>query len=322
MERLLLCAEHFLDQSLRDRIGETARSLGFTPRFLRNGRESGEDIRDYEILFGLGFEKNLRQADSLRWYCCPFAGVENYGDPALWPDHPCLFTNSAGAYGLTISEHVVMVLLMLLRRMPEYQRDLARREWTLHAPIRSIHGLRVTILGTGDIGIHTARSLGAMGALVRGVRRNPDKPADPAFREIWAAADLDRLLPETDALILALPSTAATRGILSRERLALLPADAYVVNVGRGTAIDQEALANALNSGRLAGAALDVMVPEPLPAGHPLWETKNLLLTPHCSGNTSLAYSREKIAAMFLEDLARYAAGEPLLHLVDRREGY
>ena len=322
MERLLLCAEHFLTPALREEIDQTARRLGFTPRFCRSGREVGEEIRDYEILFGLGFEENLRHAAALRWYCCPFAGVENYGDPALWPPQPCLFTNSAGAYGLTISEHIVMVLLMLLRRMPEYQADLARRAWTFHTPIRSVHGLRVTLLGTGDIGVHTARSLGAMGALVRGVRRNPDKPTDPAFREVWPVSDLDRLLPETDALILALPSTASTRGILSRERLALLPAGAYLVNVGRGSAIDQEALMDALNSGHLAGAALDVMVPEPLPPDHPLWETKNLLLTPHCSGNTSLDYTKGKIVEMFLDNLARYAAGEPLRHLVDRREGY
>ena len=194
--------------------------------------------------------------------------------------------------------------------------------WTLHGPIRSIRGLRVTLLGTGDIGSHTARSLSAMGAEVRGVRRNPDKPADPAFREVRAVTELDSLLPETDALILALPSTKATQGILSQERLALLPADACVINVGRGTAIDQEALMDALNGERLAGAALDVMVPEPLPPDHPLWDTKNLLLTPHCSGNTTLAYSRERIVEMFLEDLDRYAAGQPLTHLVNRREGY
>ena len=322
MSRTIIVAENFLDQSLRDRVDQAAAALGFATRWYTNSKDIGPEISDAEIIFGNGFSHLLRKASSLRWYCSSFAGVEHYLDPAIWPEQPCLFTNSSGAYGVTISEHIVMTLLMLLRRMPEYLQDLARREWTFHTPIRSVKGLQVTVLGTGDIGTHTARSLSAMGAVVRGVRRDPSKPADPAFQEMWATADLDKLLPGTEALIMALPSTSSTKGILSRERIALLPQGAYVVNVGRGDALDQEALCQALNSGYLGGAALDVMVPEPLPADHPMWNTKNMLITPHCSGNTALGYSRDRIVEMFLEDLSRYAAGQPLLHLVDRKQGY
>lgn len=120
-----------------------------------------------------------------------------------------------------------------------------------------------------------------------GVRRS-DKPGDLCYDEMYTFSQLDRVLPQTEILVMALPSTPETVGILSRERIALLPPDAIVVNVGRGTAVDQDALMEALNAGRIAGAALDVMVPEPLPADHPLWETKNLLLTTHISGNMSL----------------------------------
>ena len=111
-------------------------------------------------------------------------------------------------------------------------------------------------------------------------------------------------------------------GVLSRERIALLPPQAIVVNVGRGTAVDQEALAEALNAGRIAGAALDVFVPEPLPQDHFLWETKNLLITPHVAGNMSLGYTRDKDVDMFCEDLENFAAGRPLTHLVNRKLGY
>ena len=322
MKRMILVAENFLSEEHRAAMTAAAHRLGCSIRFYRSSREIGEEIEDCEIIFGNGFSQLLRKAKSLHWYCSSFAGVEHYLDPAVWPGPDCLFSNSSGAYGLTISEHIVMVLLMLLRRMPEYQSDLSKREWTFHTPIRSVYGLQVTILGTGDIGVHTARSLSAMGAIVRGVRRDPSKPSDSAFQEVRATKDLDQLLPETDALIMALPETGATKGILSRERIALLPRTAYVVNVGRGSAIDQEALTEALNAERLAGAALDVMVPEPLPADHPLWETKNLLITPHCSGNTALGYSRDRIVEMFLEDLERYAAGQPLLHAVNRSVGY
>jgi phosphoglycerate dehydrogenase-like enzyme len=121
---------------------------------------------------------------------------------------------------------------------------------------------------------------------------------------------------------MALPGTAETEHILNRERIALLPQNAYVINVGRGSAIDQEALMDALNHDQLAGAALDVFVPEPLPEDHPLWETKNLIVTPHISGNLTLGYTRDINVAMFCEDLANYAAGRPLKGLVDRKLGY
>jgi phosphoglycerate dehydrogenase-like enzyme len=153
------------------------------------------------------------------------------------------------------------------------------------------------------------------------VRRSA-KAGDPAFDEMRTTAELDALLPETDLLVMALPNTPDTANILSRERMALLPRSAYVINVGRGTAIDQEALIEALDSGRLAGAALDVVVPEPLPADHPLRRAKNLLLTPHVAGNMTLAYTQQKSVDMFLSDLENYVAGKPLEHAVDRRRMY
>ena len=134
--------------------------------------------------------------------------------------------------------------------------------------------------------------------------------------------ELDAVLPQADVLIMALPATRETVGILSRKRIALLPSAAFVINVGRGTAIDQDALVEALQSRRLAGAALDVMTPEPLPADHPLWTCPNTILTPHVSGNMSLGLTCDLDVDMFLKDLARYAAGELPENLVDRTRGY
>ena len=139
---------------------------------------------------------------------------------------------------------------------------------------------------------------------------------------MYTHTELDSLLPDTDILVMALPSTAGTVGILSRDRIALLPETAYVVNVGRGTAIDQSALVEALNAGKLAGAALDVFEKEPIPDGDPVWDAKNLLITPHISGQMSLGYTRDKNVALFCEDLENYAAGRPLKRYVDRKIGY
>lgn len=322
MKRKIVVAVDFLDENLKNRIVKAADSLGFETCFFNSAKEVGSEIEDCEILMGSGLEKLIKDAKSMKWFCNSYAGVEKYLDPADWPEQEVLFTNSSGAYGLGISEHIVMVLLMMLRRMPEYYDDMSQRHWKYLEPIRSVHGLKVTMIGTGDIGTHTARSLSAMGAKVTGVRRNASRPADPAFCCIKSIEDLDSVLAETDALVMAVPSTDQTKEILTKERIAMMPEGSYVVNVGRGSAIDEAALKEALDSGHLAGAALDVMVTEPLPTEDPLWSAKNILLTPHCSGDTALYYAREKVVDMFLENLELYAKGEPLKRVVDLKTGY
>ena len=187
--------------------------------------------------------------------------------------------------------------------------------------IHSLHGARVTCLGTGDIGTEFARRVRAFHP-AKLVGLNRSGRANPDFDEIRTVGALDAVLPETDLLFMSLPSVSDTVNILNAARMALLPEGAYVVNVGRGTAIDQDALIAALDLGHLAGAALDVVVPEPLPADHPLRRAKNLLLTPHVAGNMTLGYTCERNVALFCENLENYAAGRPMHHLVDRKKGY
>jgi phosphoglycerate dehydrogenase-like enzyme len=152
--------------------------------------------------------------------------------------------------------------------------------------------------------------------------RRSKKAGAPCFDAMYGMDELNTILPQTDILVMALPATAETVGVLSRERIALLPRHAVVVNVGRGSAIDQDALIDALNSESIAGAALDVMVPEPLPVDHPLWDARNILITPHVSGNMSLGITRDLDVDLFCRDLSNYAAGRPLQQLVDRKLGY
>lgn len=321
MKNIAVCASHFITDAHRLQIERTAESVGFSVTYFDTQAALEEKIADFEVLFGYIPPELLPGARSLRWLCAASAGVDHLLDDAIWPHPDCLLSNSSGAYGPTISEHILMVLLMLLRRMPEYQQPLLRREWPFLTPIRSITGSHMVLLGTGDIGSNTARRLKALGAEVTGVCRS-GRAAEPAFDRVVPLSGLEGVLPRADALILSLPATAETAGILSRERLALLPETAYVVNVGRGSAIDQEALVEALQGGRLAGAALDVMTPEPLPADHPLWSCSNMIITPHVSGNMSLGLTCDLDIDMFCRDLAHYGAGEPLEHLVDRKRGY
>ena len=320
--RKIAVLSSFIEEHHIEKICKTAADCGFTADFYPEDIIPKEKAAEYEVLYGLVGPGFLKHMANLKWFCTPSAGVELYTPDEVYPHEGVLLTNSAGAYGITISEHILMVTLMLLRQMPAFQQVVAERGWVRQMPMRSICGSTVTVLGTGDIGTNFARRAKALGAkTIYGVRRTK-KAGDSAFDEICGMDELNAILPKTDILVMALPGTAETAGTLSRERIALLPRHAIVVNVGRGSAVDQEALMDALNSDRLAGAALDVMVPEPLPADHPLWEAQNILITPHISGNMSLGITRDLDVDLFCTDLANYAAGRPLQQLVDRKLGY
>ena len=321
MGNICVCLE-FLSEQHRAAIRETAESLGFTVRFFtpEQRSEALAFVPDCQVLFAHDAEL-VRGAGQLKWFHCSWAGVDAYcREEGLFADPACILTNTH-SYGVTIAEHVIMVTLMLLRRMTEYQSAMAEKHWLEPVPIRSIRGGRFTLLGAGDIGRHIARRLRAMEAgRVTAVSRS-GRP-QPDFDGVLPITKLDDILPETDVLILALPGTAETAGILGRRRMALLPEGACVINVGRGTAIDQGALCDALNSGHLGGAALDVMTPEPLPADAPLWSAKNVILTPHVSGSMNLPYTCDLTVELFCRNLRRYAAGQPLEGVVDRGNGY
>ena len=322
MSRDICVYLNFLTDAHREQIARTAAAGGMTARFFTDGQfdEALACGRTAEVLYS-NSPKLLKQCARLKWYCCSNAGVDVYcKDPSLFPNKDCLLTNS-NVYGLTIAEHTVMVALMLLRRMPEYGQRVRDRVWKGGLPIRSIHGLHILLLGTGQIGRCIAMRMRALGAArLTGVSRS-GRPL-PEFDETAPVSQLDRLLPQAEMLVMAVPDTAETGHILSRDRIALLRPDALVINVGRGSAVDQPALTDALNAGRIAGAALDVASPEPLPPEHPLWETKNLILTPHISGNTTLPYTCDRNVDSFCRDLENYMAGRPLAHLVDRARGY
>lgn len=323
MSRDICIYQEFLTDTHKARIKQAAGEAGFVPYFftLDQFEEAKACVQHCEVLYAHSPELLRAAPATLKWYCCSFAGVDPYcKDPAIFANPDCLLTNS-NSYGVTIAEHVVMVTLMLLRRMPEYEEVVRAHSWSNQLPIRSIRDNEFTVLGTGNIGVNVAERLRGMGAArVVGLSRG-GRP-HPAFDEVYPISRLDEVLPNTKILVMALPGTAETVHILNRDRIALLPSDAYVVNVGRGTAIEQEPLMEALNGGKLAGAALDVMDPEPLPGDHPLWSTKNLILTPHVSGNMTLGYTCDVNVEMFCADLKNYAAGRPLNGLVDRKLGY
>ncbi|MDD6315540.1 MAG: D-2-hydroxyacid dehydrogenase [Clostridia bacterium] len=312
----------FLDAELKKKIEDTAAANGFEVCYFQNDAEALSGSDGCEVLFGSFKPASIKADNALKWLHCSFAGVDKVVDDEIYPNPDVIVTNSAGGYGVTIAEHMICVTLMMMRRMPEYMAQTARHGWGLVGEIDSIMRSTITIVGMGDIGTNFARRAKALGAAcIRGVRRT-QKPGDPVYDEVYTIDRLDEAIQGADVVALCVPGTEATTHLIDAHRLSLMKDGAYLVNVGRGWAVDQPALIAALEAGKLRGAALDVVVPEPLPADDPLWNAPNILITPHVSGNMTLDITREKVVDMFCENIAHYAKGEKLRNLVDRKAGY
>lgn len=310
----------FITEQNRRTIADTAAACGCLTEFFRTDSDAEGRVSDGEFIY-CQRPHLITQMPYLKWCHTSNAGVEPFAASGIFDSGDVVLTNSSGAYGLTISEHIIMVTLMLMRRMPEYMGIMDRGEWIDDLPVRSVHGSRVVIMGTGNLGQNAAvrfRSLGAESVI--GFSRS-GRPVS-GFDEIYKVDQFDEHIGNTDVLVLCMPGTAQTAGILSKDRLDRVPESAYVINVGRGSAIDQDELIRRLNEGSLAGAALDVMDPEPLPAGHPLRTAKNCILTPHVSGDMGLPYTVDRTVDIFCRNMKRYAEGRELINVVDISAGY
>ncbi len=320
MKRTLLVTLSVLTDRHREMIRSAAERQGFEALFYTAEKDARTAAAQAEVML-TDSAPLAENAPALRWLCTPSAGVNQFMESAVFLSGRAALTNSSGAYGVTIAEHIIMVSLEMLRRQPDYREIVRNRAWRRNLPIRSLLGSRVSLLGTGDIGSEAARRLRAFSpACITGISRS-GTDRKKLFDRTLPADQMNTVLPETDLLILSLPGTPETRHMLSAERLSLLPDGALVVNVGRGAVIDQAALEAELRAGRLM-AALDVFEQEPLPQDDPLWTCPNLLITPHCSGNMTLPYTVERIVCLFLEDFENYCRGRPLLRSVDMAKGY
>lgn len=312
----------YLSVNNRKQIQDTASECGFEVCFYETSEEASGNLADAEVVYCID-SKLLEQMTSMKWCHDGFAGVEKFVASGVFDSGERVLTNSSGAYGLTISEHIIMVTLMLMRQMPEYLKIINERRWVQDLPVRSVRGSSVAIIGTGDIGRNTAKRYKALGAeRVTGFNRSGK--LQEGFDTVYCLESFDEVIRTTDVdvLVLCVPGTAETEGLLNRKRIALLSENTFVINVGRGAVIDQDALLEALNEGRIAGAALDVMYPEPLPADHPLWTARNCIITPHISGDMGLQYTVDKTVDFFCENFRRYISGKELLHRVNVTDGY
>jgi len=260
-------------------------------------------------------------ARRLRWVQSPAAGVGSMLFPAM-RDSAVVLTNSRGMSAVAVAEHAFALLLAALRRLPEAVTAQRERQW-IQADLSRLPMLRGRTLGCvglGAIGTEVARIGAGFGCRVIGTRREADAPVPAGVDEAWGPDGLDRLLAGSDVVVLAVPLTPETRGLIGARELRLMKPTAWLVNVARGRLVDEAALVEALRAGTPAGAALDVFRHEPLDPASPLWSMPNVLLTPHVAGFREDYW--EAAIDLFSENLRRFVSGQPLRNVVRKDAGY
>ena len=280
--------------------------------YARSSTVTSEQLAAATVIFGWPRPERMKEAVSLRWFQTMWAGTDEY--VGMLPEG-VLFTSSSGSNSRSVAEHMLTCLLAVCRRLPAYLDSQRAHVWKDEGPMKTILGGTVLVVGAGHVGSDFAKLCQGLGARTIGLKRTVSGPV-AGFDQVCPMDQLDALLPQADVVALVLPHSPQTAGLMNAARIARMKDDAILISAGRGTVLDQDALAAAMTAGRLWGAALDVTDPEPLPADSPLWDVPNLLLTPHVAGGMRLEITRRKCVEMAQENLRRYLAGEKLVNQV------
>jgi phosphoglycerate dehydrogenase-like enzyme len=265
----------------------------------------------------------LAAAKKLKWLQMFGAGLP----PGIFTDENrdrgFILSNAKGVNTTNLAEHVMMFLLAFARGLPTMMQRQARREWIPQVqspPLFELDGQTIGIVGYGAIGSAVAKRARALGMTVWGLRRSPSESDRAEVDRMLGLDGLPELLASVDHVVLTMPLTTETEGMIGKAEIAMMKRGAYLHNIGRGKLVDQDALIEALLEGRIAGAGLDVVTPEPLPSESPLWSIPNVLITGHIAGNTPRFFGR--VMEFIAENMRRYARGEQPLAAVDLSRGY
>ena len=284
------------------------------------GEVTPEAVQGADIIIGQPKAEMIAASPKLEWLQLQSAGTDAYIRPGVL-NEKTLLTNSTGAYNKAVAEHAFALTLMLQKKLHLYRDEQARAHWSDHGTVTSLSDATVAVVGLGDIGLHYARLVKAMGARVIGVKRRPSELPE-GVDELALTGELDGVLPRADVVMSVLPNTAATRYIFTDERFDLMKDSALFINCGRGNAVASDVLYRALAEHKIQAAAVDVTDPEPLPADSPLWALENLVITPHISGFFHLPETFERIVDIAVENLAAYLEGREMRNVVDFSTGY
>jgi phosphoglycerate dehydrogenase-like enzyme len=307
----------FADRAAREFDAETVRLDSY------EGLDA--EIADTDVLVSWSLrQQQWEKAQRLRWIHCAASGANGVLCKGV-VEGAIPVTNAAEVHGDAVAEHVMGLLLMAARRLDRC-RDLQQagkwgmdQLWQAWPRPRRVRGAQVLVVGMGAIGSRVAEYCAAMGMRVVGVRQDAHKAAAGVARMV-SFAEVDEALAESDFVVLAVPTTPETRGMMNAGRLRRMKEGSWLINVGRGALVDEGALVEALREGRPGGAALDVFGREPLPSDSPLWHAENVIISPHEGGFHERIW--EEHYEIFSDNMRRLLAGEVLRNLVDKRRGY
>jgi D-2-hydroxyacid dehydrogenase (NADP+) len=283
-------------------------------------------IEDADILFAGFFSKELFfVARRLKWIQAWGAGVDGLLLPEVVKNR-VIVTNAGGVHPTPISEHVIGLMLCLCRKLHLFVRNQAERKWERFESwasveqVEELSGKTVGIVGLGRIGTEIARKAKCLGMNVLATKRDPSQMASTSVDRLVRPGDLNQLLAESDFVVLSLPLTKETEGLMGEKQFKSMKRTAYLINVSRGKIVQEDKLVEALKQGWIAGAGLDTFESEPLPANSELWGFRNVIITPHVAGLTPLYM--ERLTSIFCENLKRFIHDQPLINVVDKTLGY
>lgn len=304
-----------LDERQKDEFTAIIEGAGGVASFIREPLVKREDVANVSVIIGNVPATKLRPSEVLDWFQTSSAGYDHYLAAGCLADRTVL-TCASGTYGQAVSEHMFAQLICLMKKLHLYRDNQREGLWHDEGTVTTLAGASVLVIGAGDIGTCFARLCHAMGAHVTGMRRS-NVPCVEPYECMATMDELANLLHEADVVACVLPSTPDTRCLANAEFFAQMKEGSYFVNGGRGDLVVANALVEALASGHLAGAALDVTKPEPLPTNHPLWQQPNALITPHIAGFWHLPAQTRKTVALCRDNLVAYLEGRELANLVD-----
>ncbi|MDO5156268.1 MAG: D-2-hydroxyacid dehydrogenase [Eubacteriales bacterium] len=281
---------------------------------------TASDLQDAEVIVGNLDPKLLVHCKNLKLLQLNNAGTEGFVTNGVLPDG-ALLANATGAYGVAMSEFMMGMLLSIMKKLDLYQSNQKNRIWKDEGGVPSIYGTTTLVVGFGDIGQEFGRRMHAFGSKVIGIRKHVGEKPDFA-EAVYTMEAFSDCLKQADIVATCLPGYEETFKIFDKEAFENMKDGAYFINVGRGTAVDTDCLCEAIESGKLAGVALDVTDPEPLPSEHKLWELPNVVITPHVSGGYHVKESHDRIIEIAARNLKHFANGEEFENLVDMKTGY
>lgn len=311
---------------LNDRQLESLRELSPQLEVVRelDPERARQELRDAEILYTFQLPGPLEEARSLRWIQLVSAGADHIMEAGVGKTD-ILVTTASGIHAAAMVEYSLCMMVMLARRIPLILRESQQRQWK-PSRLRTYYGdelwgKTLGIVGLGSIGRRVAAAARCLGMRVVGLRRSGGAGLEEGLvDEVYGPDGLLEMLPQCDFVLVAVPFTPETRGLIGEAELRAMKPTAHLINVARGEIVDEAALARALREGWIAGGAFDVFAQEPLPPDSEIWDLPNLIVTPHIAGNT-IPYL-DRATDLFRDNLKRYLAGEPLVNVLDKRLGY